>query len=286
LRPASTSVRGHPAGVAGRPSHLAEQVVAVRAGEGTQVLAVPAAPAVVSGGGPAGQRRNLVAEPRIQEEREDSRVRPLRFRTRCGVDRYQLPVSRSAGQPVEHVADVADGRARQRRCVYPAVGGGDLQPAAVVLGEQRQQPVVGVLAGSPAVRLWRRRRIAEDPEQDGRVRRISVSEIPRGQADSARLRPGRTGPEWSARPDRTGPAPGGGIADRPCQGKHIIVRMAGARWGRREALSHFLGGRVGPSAADWSRGRRRDRRKPSDGHPGRHRVPPRSRARRLLRDGR
>src|SRR5262245_58890256 len=65
---------------------LAEEVVAVGASEGPQVLAVPASPPVVSGGGPVRKRRHLGGEPWVQEEREECRPWPLRLRTRCGVD--------------------------------------------------------------------------------------------------------------------------------------------------------------------------------------------------------
>jgi 4-aminobutyrate aminotransferase-like enzyme len=49
---------------------LAQEVVAVRAAEGAQVLAVPPAAAVIPGGGPVGQRRYFGGEARVQEERE------------------------------------------------------------------------------------------------------------------------------------------------------------------------------------------------------------------------
>ena len=49
---------------------LAEKVVAVGTGEGSQVLAVPAPSAVICGGGPVGQRRHFGGESRVQEEWE------------------------------------------------------------------------------------------------------------------------------------------------------------------------------------------------------------------------
>jgi hypothetical protein len=50
--------------------YLAQEVVAVGAGEGSQVLAIPPPSAVISGRGPVGQRRYLGGESWIQEERE------------------------------------------------------------------------------------------------------------------------------------------------------------------------------------------------------------------------
>ena len=90
----------------------------------------------------------------------------------------------AAGHPVEHVADVADERAGQRWRGGPAFGRGDLKPAAVVLSEQGQQPVVGVLAHPPAV--IGRRRVVKDPEQDGRVRGVSLGEVPGVEAKAER----------------------------------------------------------------------------------------------------
>jgi len=92
----------------------------------------------------------------------------------------------AAGQPVEHVADVADERAGDGRCPDPAFRRGDLQAAAVILGEQRQQPVVGVLADPPPGGLRRRRRVAEDPEQDRRVGGVSGGEVPGVEPEAQR----------------------------------------------------------------------------------------------------
>ena len=88
------------------------------------------------------------------------------------------------GQAVEHVADVADQGPWEGRRVDPALGRGDLKAAAVVLGEQGQQPVVGVLAHSPARGPRWRRRVVEDPEQDGRVRGVPGGEVPGIQAEA------------------------------------------------------------------------------------------------------
>jgi hypothetical protein len=82
------------------------------------------------------------------------------------------PVGRRAigtsGHPFEHVTQVADERAGHGRGVDPTLRGVDLQTAHVVLVKDREQAVVGVLGHAPAVvgRGW----VAEDPEQDRRVR--------------------------------------------------------------------------------------------------------------------
>ena len=155
------------------PRHLAEQVLAVRAGECVKVLTVP-----------AGERRprSLAARPGSggtsavksgsKKNGNDSRSRPLRLRTRCGVERYQPPVSRSSMSPMLQTN-------------APGIGGASIQPSAephlqaavVVLGEQGEQAVVGVLADSPVVAVRRRRRVVEDPEQHRRVGRVPVGEV-------------------------------------------------------------------------------------------------------------
>ena len=55
----------------------------------------------------------------------------------------------AAGHAVEHVAEVAHQRARLRRDVDPAAGPAHLETAALVLAEDGEQAVVGVLADSP-----------------------------------------------------------------------------------------------------------------------------------------
>jgi hypothetical protein len=127
------------------------------------------------------QRGNLGGESRVEEERE----RQPRVAAEVADPVRRRPVP-AAGQPVQHVADVADERAGDRRGLDPALRRGDLQAAAVVLGEQRQQPVVGVLADPPAGSLRRRRRVAEDPEQDGRIRGVPVREVPGVEAEAQR----------------------------------------------------------------------------------------------------
>ena len=106
-----------------------------------------------------------------------------------------------AADPFEHVAQVADERIGHGRDVDPpALGrvgpaGEHLQSAGVVLCEQREQPVVGVLADSPPRRCPGRlicldgraglfglfgrcdRGVVEDPEQD---RRIGAPLVERG----------------------------------------------------------------------------------------------------------
>ena len=161
--------------------YLAEKVVAVGAGEGAQVLAVPAAAAVVSAAARPGSGGTSSANPGRGRTGSDSRVRPLRLRTRCGVERYQPPVRRSSMSPMLQTNVPGTGGAS----IQP-VRGGDLQAAAVVLGEQGQQPVVGVLADAPAAETRRGRRVAEDPEQDGRVRGVPVGEVPSVQAQAQR----------------------------------------------------------------------------------------------------
>src|SRR3546814_10805651 len=78
----------------------------------------------------------------------------------------------AAGEAVEHVADVANQRAGQRRRGDPALGRLYLQAAVRVLGQQRAQAVVAVLADAPVLLTIARRRrggIAEDAAQPRRL---------------------------------------------------------------------------------------------------------------------
>ena len=73
-------------------------------------------------------------------------------------------------EPFEHVAEVADQDPRLRADVDPRrVETLHLQAAVTVLCEQREQPVVGVLADAPLVRGLVARRVVEDPEQHGGI---------------------------------------------------------------------------------------------------------------------
>ena len=116
-----------------------------------------------------GHRPNVRVPRRIEEEREGEPVvrpdvaHPVRRR----------PVS-TAGHALEHVAEVDDERVRDGRCRDPALGAADFEAAGGVLDEDREQPVVGVLADAPpngpVRRLRRKRRIPEDAEQDRGLR--------------------------------------------------------------------------------------------------------------------
>ena len=88
------------------------------------------------------------------------------------------------GQAVEHVADVAHEHVGLGGHVDPARRAVHLQPAAVVLGEQRQQAVVGVLGDAPVrvVAGW----VVEDPEQHRRIGRQVLLEPGRGEPEADR----------------------------------------------------------------------------------------------------
>src|SRR3546814_14714330 len=64
------------------------------------------------------------------------------------VRRREVP---AAGETIQHVADVADQGARQRRRGDPALGRLHLQPAVPVLRQQGQETVVAVLADAPVL---------------------------------------------------------------------------------------------------------------------------------------
>ena len=91
----------------------------------------------------------------------------------------------AAGQPIEHVAEVADQQVRIGRRVGPFAADVHFEPWRAVGGEQGEESVVGVLGDAPrrriAERLWR---VAEDPEQRGRCRGESVGEE-RGRSSEA-----------------------------------------------------------------------------------------------------
>src|SRR5262245_36940916 len=83
---------------------------------------------------------------------------------------------RAPGHAVEHVADVADERPRHWRRGDPARSRADLQAADVVLEEDRQQTIVGMLADAPTTGIARRR-IVEDAEECQRLGGIAVREV-------------------------------------------------------------------------------------------------------------
>ena len=76
----------------------------------------------------------------------------------------------ATGHAFEHVAEIDDERAGNRRCGDPAVAAAHLEPAGVVLTENRDEPVVGVLADAPWGRVGGERRVAEDAEQHRGIR--------------------------------------------------------------------------------------------------------------------
>src|SRR4029077_3710248 len=100
-------------------------------GERLQVLPVPALVPVVPGRRAVGQRRYFGAEARVQEEgeRQPAVAAEVADPVRC------RPVP-AAGEAVEHVTDVADQRARDRRGIDPALRRWELQPPAVAPGAQ------------------------------------------------------------------------------------------------------------------------------------------------------
>src|ERR1700728_1293102 len=96
--------------------HLAKEIVAVTAGEGTQILAVPPLSPVIAGGSPRWQRRHLGREGRIEEER--GREPAAAAEVTDPVRRRAVP---APGEPLKHVTDIADERSRDRRGVDPAL---------------------------------------------------------------------------------------------------------------------------------------------------------------------
>ena len=179
--------------------------------------------------------RSTVAVPRgIEEEGEGETV------GRAGV---ADPVGRRAvpttGEPLEHVADVADEAPGSRGRVDPAGGGLHLESAAGVLTEEGEEPVVGVLAHPPPLVPSRRcHRIAEDTEEDEGVGREVVDEPRRGRAPVRRRFP--TG--WSGRPRSGRPCSGGPPVRGPeGGGDRGSARAGGFRhrtrrsWGPRSA---------------------------------------------------
>jgi hypothetical protein len=60
------------------------------------------------------------SNPGSKKNGNDSLVRPLLLRTRCGVDRYQPPVSRSSMSPMLQTN-------------VPGMGGASIQPSGVAI---------------------------------------------------------------------------------------------------------------------------------------------------------
>ena len=149
---------------------LAEQVVAVGAGEVVDARAVPplrSAPSERRRRRAGRSARTSASQPGSKKNGQAMRSRPRGLRTRCGVDRYTPPVMRSSMSP-------------RLQTSAPGCGGISTQPsarahleaAAVVLVQHREQAVVGVLPHAPARILGRtvgQRRVVEHPEQDHRV---------------------------------------------------------------------------------------------------------------------
>ena len=169
------------------------------------------------------------AKPGSRKNGNDSRGRPLRLRTRCGVDRYQPPVSRSSMSPMLQTNVPGTGGA-----VDPALRRGDLQAAAVVLRRAASAARSRCARRPPSRRPRRRRRVAEDPEQDGRIRGVPVREVRRRRGrGSAPPRPAPTGRGWSARPGTTAPSSRSrgtwrGNRLRPCSGRPASTRGSSA----------------------------------------------------------
>src|SRR5262249_25568571 len=137
---------------------LVEKVLAIGALEGMDAGAVPALCPIIGDAGPTRQIDGLYTgeEIRIKEEWEGE---PVPWR------RVTNAVRRGAVQPsghaVQHVADVADERARHWRGRNPARPRSHLQSAGFVLQQDGQQAVVGVFADAPQRRVPRRR-VVED----------------------------------------------------------------------------------------------------------------------------
>ena len=71
----------------------------------------------------------------------------------------------------------------------PAAFALDLQPADVVLFQDRQHAVVGMFADAPTIRSMacaQQRRIVEDAEQDQRIVRVTIDEVVRVEAQTER----------------------------------------------------------------------------------------------------
>src|SRR6185436_6978755 len=97
------------------------------------------------------QRRDLRIESGVEEERK----RQSAF-TASVLHAVRRRTIKSARQPIEHVADVADQRSFDGRRSNPSVRCLDLQPAIFVLSQEREQPVIGVFAYAPG-RVFRGR---------------------------------------------------------------------------------------------------------------------------------
>ncbi len=163
----------------------------------------------------------------------------------CGASVGAHPVGRravpAAGEAVEHVADVADQGVRAGGHVDPgAVGPSHLQAAERVLGQQGQEPVVGVLGHAPALDPGRDRRVVERPEQHHRIGGEVLGE-PRRRRGRARRR-GRRSTAWPT-PGRPRPS----TRRRPAAGRPAPTARG---WGRGGAARTRPAGRTGQVDAD------------------------------------
>ena len=96
----------------------------------------------------------------------------------------------TGGESVEHVADVADERSGIGRDRDPTVGGANFESAGIVLPQHGEESVVGVFADAVVGRVRRVRRVAEQPEEDDRIREPPVAQRRGFEAESDRDRPG------------------------------------------------------------------------------------------------
>eukprot|EP01139_Manchomonas_bermudensis_P022052 Amastigsp_a686828_5.p2 type:complete len:259 gc:universal Amastigsp_a686828_5:838-1614(+) len=148
---------------------------------------------------------------------------------------------KAAGHAVEHVADVANKGALDRRRLDPPPRGLDLEPSDGVLVQEREETVVAVLADTPLdVRVSGRgaRGITEDPEEQQRVRSAAPLKVIWRQLKALRNAPhhGITQPPPRSHVLEHGLAEPGRVGEhvRPVQrGSGFDKRMLGPKLGAK-----------------------------------------------------
>ena len=172
---------------------------------------------------------------------------------------WRRPVA-TGGHAVEHVAQIADEAARDGRGAHPTVGAPHFEPADIVLQQQGQQPVVAVLAHSPA-----RHPVSADSGTAG----TAPADPPSARRETSRPRAART----RRHPRQHVLARRGDLGQIAQHDVTEVGRLFGHRFGPCSGRS-LVGSSVPRYSPSLASGRPEVSSEPTPNHP-RHAEPPR-----------
>jgi hypothetical protein len=148
----------------------------------------------------AGRPRPRAAARQAGDDSICRRIEEIGHRVAVAARAVDHPVRRRGPQPVAparpHVADIDQEGAGQRRGIYPdLVGPPDLQAALPVLGQDRDETVVGMRGRAilPVIGIGWAGRVVQQPEEGGRALEMAVVPVrleAAGDRDHARHLPG------------------------------------------------------------------------------------------------